>query len=83
MLPPNNNHPKYRQNAVFNWNCIYSEKFLIHKKDHPFQNPWILWEVVAIQRGVIGEEHCIHSQSVFYPFTGQILNQKEAQPNFG
>ena len=31
-LPPNNNHPKCRQNVVFILNGLYSEEFLIHEK---------------------------------------------------
>ena len=27
VLPPNNNHPKYRQNADFIWKSLYSEVF--------------------------------------------------------
>ena len=42
MLSPKNNHLKCRQNAVFIWKGLYSEVFLIHKKTHPFQNPWLL-----------------------------------------
>ena len=36
---------------------FFSQVFLIHEKKHPFQNPWH-WEVAAIQRGVVGREHC-------------------------
>ena len=42
VLPPNNYHPKCRQNAVFIWNGLYSEVFMIHEKNHSFQNVWLL-----------------------------------------
>ena len=53
VLPPNYNHPKCRQNAIFVLNGLYSEVFLIHEKKHTFQNPWLLLGGWLLFRGVL------------------------------
>ena len=44
------------QNAVFIWNGLYSEVFLIHEKKHLFQNPWLL-----LGGGCYWEGQCIRA----------------------
>ena len=52
-LPPDNNHPKSRQNVVFIWNGLNSEVFLVHDKKHRFQNAWLLLRGWLVFGGVL------------------------------
>ena len=59
---PNNNHPKRSQKMAFNWNGLFFQRcFLIPLKKHTLQNPWMLFRLVAVWKGVIVRGHCIIS----------------------